>query len=40
LTIEKGNESSDSKLLDPNQIETSIPETLPDEIPLEIPVKE
>jgi preprotein translocase subunit SecG len=40
LTIEKETQSSDSKLLDPNQIETSIPETLPDEIPLEIPVKE
>jgi preprotein translocase subunit SecG len=40
LTIDKGNGNIDSKLLDPNQIESSIPEELPDDIPLEIPVKE
>ena len=40
LAIDKGNGNIDSKLLDPNQIESSIPEALPDDIPLEIPVKE
>ena len=40
LTIQKGNGSSDSKLLDSNQIESTIPEALPDDIPLEIPTKD
>tara|TARA_B100001094_G_scaffold241521_1_gene237390 strand:+ start:12423 stop:12761 length:339 start_codon:yes stop_codon:yes gene_type:complete len=40
LTIDKGNENIDSKLIDPNQIESNIPEKLNDDIPLEIPVKE
>ena len=40
LTIQKGNGSSDSKLLDSNQIESIIPEALPDDIPLEIPIKD
>ena len=40
LTIDKGNENIDSKLIDPNQIESTIPEKLNDDIPLEIPVKE
>ena len=40
LTIDKGTESTDSKLLNPNDIESTIPEALPDDIPLEIPVKE
>ena len=39
LTINRGTENTDSKLLDPNQIEASIPETFPEDIPLEIPVK-
>jgi preprotein translocase subunit SecG len=40
LTIDKGTENTDSKLLNPNDIESTIPEALPDDIPLEIPVKE
>jgi len=40
LTIDKNFENLDSKLLNPNDIESSIPESLPEEIPLEIPVKE
>ena len=40
LTIDKGNENIDSKLIDPNKIESTIPEKLNDDIPLEIPVKE
>ena len=40
LTIDKGTENTDSKLLNPNDIESTIPEFLPDDIPLEIPVKE
>jgi preprotein translocase subunit SecG len=40
LTINKGNDNIDSKLLDPNQVELTIPETINEEIPLEIPVKE
>tara|TARA_B110000467_G_scaffold16248_1_gene14205 strand:+ start:97 stop:435 length:339 start_codon:yes stop_codon:yes gene_type:complete len=40
LTIDKGTENTDSKLLNPNDIESTIPEVLPDDIPLEIPVKE
>jgi preprotein translocase subunit SecG len=40
LTIDKGNGNIDSKLIDPNQIESTIPEKLNDDIPLEIPVKE
>ena len=40
LTSDKGNGNIDSKLIDPNQIESSIPEKLDDDIPLEIPVKE
>ena len=40
LTINRGTENNDSKLLDQNQIDASIPETLPEDIPLEIPVKD
>ncbi len=40
LTINKNSENFDSKLLNPNDIESSIPESLPEEIPLEIPIKE
>jgi preprotein translocase subunit SecG len=40
LTINKGNYNIDSKLLDPNQVESTIPEAINEEIPLEIPVKE
>jgi|TARA_B100000768_G_scaffold23533_1_gene21189 preprotein translocase subunit SecG len=40
LTINKGNDNIDSKLLDPNQVESTIPEAINEEIPLEIPVKE
>ena len=40
LTIDKGTENTDSKLLNSNDIESTIPEVLPDDIPLEIPVKE
>jgi|TARA_B100000787_G_scaffold169643_1_gene161486 preprotein translocase subunit SecG len=40
LTVDKNFENLDSKLLNPNDIESSIPESLPEEIPLEIPVKE
>ena len=40
LTIDKGTENTDSKLLDPNQTESTIPESIPDEIPLEIPVQD
>ncbi|MDA0757545.1 MAG: preprotein translocase subunit SecG [Bacteroidetes bacterium] len=40
LTINKNTENFDSKLLNPNDIESSIPESLPEEIPLEIPIKE
>ena len=40
LTINKGNDNIDSKLLDPNQVESTIPEVINEEIPLEIPVKE
>jgi len=40
LTINKGNDNIDSKLLDPNQVELTIPEAINEEIPLEIPVKE
>ena len=40
LAIEKGNENVESKLLDPNQIESDIPEAFPEDVPLEIPVKE
>jgi preprotein translocase subunit SecG len=40
LTIDKGNENTDSKLLNPNDIESTIPEALPEDIPLEIPLKE
>jgi len=39
LTVDKNFENLDSKLLNPNDIESSIPESLPEEIPLEIPVK-
>jgi len=40
LTINRESENTDSKLLDPNQIEAFIPEALPEDIPLEIPVKD
>ena len=40
LTIKKNTENIDSKLLNPNDIELTIPEALPEDIPLEIPVKE
>ena len=40
LTVDKNFENLDSKLLNPNDIESSIPESLPEEIPLEIPIKE
>ncbi|SUZ76404.1 uncharacterized protein METZ01_LOCUS29258 [marine metagenome] len=40
LTINRESENTDSKLLDQNQIEASIPEALPEDIPLEIPVKD
>ena len=40
LTIDKETENTDSKLLNPNDIESTIPEALPEDIPLEIPVKE
>ena len=40
LTVDKNFENLDSKLLNPNDIESSIPESLTEEIPLEIPVKE
>jgi preprotein translocase subunit SecG len=40
LTINKGNDNIDSKLLDPNQVESTIPEAINEKIPLEIPVKE
>jgi len=40
LTVNTSSENLDSKLLNPNDIESSIPEFLPEEIPLEIPVIE
>jgi len=40
LTVKKNAENIDSKLLNPNDIESTIPEALPEEIPLEIPVKD
>jgi preprotein translocase subunit SecG len=40
LTIKKNTENIDSKLLNPNDIESIIPEALPEDIPLEIPVKD
>ena len=40
LTIDKGTVNTDSKLLDPSQTESTIPESIPDEIPLEIPVQD
>ena len=40
LTINKGNDNIDSKLLDPSQVESTIPEAINEEIPLEIPIKE
>ena len=40
LTIKKNTENIDSKLLNPNDIESIIPEALPEEISLEIPVKD
>jgi preprotein translocase subunit SecG len=39
LTVNTSSENLDSKLLNPNDIESSIPESFPEEIPLEIPVK-
>jgi preprotein translocase subunit SecG len=40
LTVNTSSENLDSKLLNPNDIESSIPEFLPEEIPLEIPIKD
>ena len=40
LTVNTSPENVDSKLLNPNDIESSIPESLPEEIPLEIPINE
>ena len=40
LTVNTSSENLDSKLLNQNDIESSIPEFLPEEIPLEIPVKD
>jgi preprotein translocase subunit SecG len=40
LTVNTSSENLDSKLLNPNDIESSIPESLPEEIPLEIPINE
>jgi hypothetical protein len=40
MAIETGNKNANSKLLNSNEIETTIPEELPEEIPLEIPVNE
>jgi preprotein translocase subunit SecG len=40
LTVKKNTENIDSKLLNPNDIESTIPEALPEDIPLEIPVKD
>ena len=40
LTVKKNAENIDSKLLNPNDIESTIPEALPEEIPMEIPVKD
>jgi preprotein translocase subunit SecG len=39
LTVNTSPKNVDSKLLNPNDIESSIPESFPEEIPLEIPVK-
>ena len=39
LTVNTSPENVDSKLLNPNDIESSIPESFPEEIPLESPVK-
>ena len=40
LTVKKNAENIDSKLLNPNDIESTIPEAFPEEIPMEIPVKD
>jgi preprotein translocase subunit SecG len=40
LTVNTSSENLDSKLLNPNDIESSIPESFPEEIPLEIPINE
>ena len=40
LTVNTSPKNVDSKLLNPNDIESSIPESLPEEIPLEIPINE
>ena len=40
LTIDSGSSSVDSKLLDPNQTETEIPEQIDQEIPIEIPIED
>jgi preprotein translocase subunit SecG len=40
MAIETGSKNPNSKLLNSNKIETTIPEKLPEEIPLEIPVNE
>lgn len=40
LTVNTSSGNLDSKLLNPNEIESSIPESLPEEIPLEIPIKD
>ena len=40
LTIDNRNSSIDSKLLNPNQTETEIPEQIDQEIPIEIPIED
>jgi len=40
LTIDRGTGSVDSKLLNPNQTETEIPERIDQEIPIEIPIED
>ena len=40
LTIDRGTGSVDSKLLNPSQIETEIPEQIDQEIPIEIPIED
>ena len=40
LTIDRGTGAVDSKLLNPNQTETEIPDVIDQEIPIEIPIEE
>ena len=40
LTIDKVTDAVDSKFLNPNQIETEIPEQIDQEIPIEIPIED